>query len=149
VHHGNGTQDVFYADPSVFYFSVHQFPHYPGSGAAGETGTGAGEGYTLNVPLSPGAGDGEYLCVFRDKLVPALDAFRPEFVFISAGFDAHRRDPLASMDLTDEGYGRLTALVAGIAREHASGRLVSVLEGGYDLDALAASVAAHVQALTR
>ncbi len=147
VHHGNGTQDAFYADRSVFYFSVHQFPHYPGSGSAEETGTGKGEGYTLNVPLPAGSGDREYLSVFRDQLVPAMDRFRPEFVFISAGFDGHRRDPLAGMDLTDAGYAGLTSLVADIADEYALGRLVSVLEGGYDLDALSSSIAAHARTL--
>ena len=147
VHHGNGTQDTFYGDPSVFYFSTHQFPHYPGSGSAGETGEGAGEGSTLNVPLTSGPGDEEYLRVFNEKLIPAMESFQPEFVFISAGFDGHRRDPLSGMNLTGEGFGRLTSVVNGIAEKYAAGRLVSVLEGGYDLDGLAASVVAHLESL--
>jgi acetoin utilization deacetylase AcuC-like enzyme len=144
VHHGNGTQDTFYGDPSVFYFSSHQHPHYPGSGSAGETGEGAGEGFTLNAPLSSGSGDEEYLRVFSEKLAPAMDKFQPEFVFISAGFDGHRSDPLSSINLTGKGFGRLTAVVNGIAEKYAAGRLVSVLEGGYDLDGLSDSVAEHL-----
>ena len=147
VHHGNGTQGTFYADPTVFYFSTHQFPHYPGSGDSGEVGEGKGRGYTLNVPMRGGAGDEEYVAAFQELLVPAMEEFRPEFILISAGFDGHRRDPLAGIDLTTEGYGRLTSIVRGMADRHASGRLVSVLEGGYDLDALSDSVAEHIWVL--
>jgi acetoin utilization deacetylase AcuC-like enzyme len=147
VHHGNGTQEIFEADGSVFYFSTHQYPFYPGSGAAGETGRGEGRGSTLNVPLPPGAGDREYLAVFRDRLRPALDRFRPDVILISAGFDAHRSDPLAGMSLTEEGYAGMTAVVRDAAQAHGRGRLVSLLEGGYDLQALAASVEAHLRAL--
>ena len=147
VHHGNGTQDTFYRNPSVFYFSTHQYPHYPGSGSAGETGAGEGEGFTLNIPMNSGAGDEEYLRVFNEILVPAMDKFQPEFVFISAGFDGHMSDPLSSINLTGEGFGRLTAVVKGIADKYASGRLISVLEGGYDLDGLSDSVAEHIQGL--
>lgn len=148
VHHGNGTQDTFYGDPSVFYFSSHQYPHYPGSGSAGETGEGTGKGFTLNVPLSSGSGDEDYLRVFSEKLSPAMDEFQPEFVFISAGFDAHQSDPLSSINLTREGFGRLTTVVNGIAEKYAAGRLVSVLEGGYDLHGLADSVAEHLLVLS-
>jgi len=147
VHHGNGTQDTFYRDPFVFYFSTHQYPHYPGSGSAGETGAGEGEGLTLNIPMDSGAGDDEYLRVFNEKLVPAMGEFQPEFVFVSAGFDGHMSDPLSSINLTGEGFGRLTAVVKGIADKYASSRLISVLEGGYDLDGLSDSVAEHILGL--
>jgi acetoin utilization deacetylase AcuC-like enzyme len=147
VHHGNGTQHSFYDDPSILFFSTHQFPHYPGTGRSAEKGTGKGEGLTINVPLPAGEGDDEYQNIFERVLVPAADAFRPDFVIVSAGFDAHRDDPLASMGLTDEGYARLTGLVAGIARRHCAGRLLSCLEGGYHLPALAASVESHLSAL--
>ena len=147
VHHGNGTQHSFESDPSVLFFSTHQYPHYPGTGRASECGRGAGEGLTINVPMEAGEGDDEYRAEFQKGLVPAADAFKPEFVIISAGFDAHRDDPLASMGLTEEGYADLTNIVAGIARQHCQGRLLSALEGGYNLTALAASVERHIQAL--
>ncbi|MCP9470849.1 MAG: histone deacetylase [Nitrospira sp.] len=147
VHHGNGTQHSFEDDPSVLFFSAHQYPHYPGTGRETERGKGAGEGFTINVPMEAGEGDDEYRTVFRKVLVPAADGFKPEFVIISAGFDAHRDDPLASMALTEAGYADLTDIVAGIAKRHAQGRILSSLEGGYNLRALAASVEAHVQAL--
>jgi acetoin utilization deacetylase AcuC-like enzyme len=147
VHHGNGTQHSFEADPSVLFFSTHQYPHYPGTGRATESGTGPGQGLTINVPMEAGEGDDEYRAVFQKVLVPAADAFKPEFVIISAGFDAHRDDPLASMGLTEEGYADLTAIVAGIASQHCRGRLLSSLEGGYNLTALAASVERHIRAL--
>lgn len=147
VHHGNGTQHSFESDASVLFFSTHQYPHYPGTGRASECGRGAGEGLTINVPMEAGEGDDEYRAVFQKVLVPAADAFKPEFVIISAGFDAHRDDPLASMGLTEEGYADLTNIVAGIARQHCQGRLLSALEGGYNLTALAASVERHIQAL--
>lgn len=147
VHHGNGTQHSFEDDPSVLFFSTHQYPHYPGTGRAIERGRGAGEGFTINVPMEAGEGDEEYRAVFQKMLVPAADAFKPEFVIISAGFDAHKDDPLASMGLTEEGYEDLTGIVAGIARRHANGRILSSLEGGYHLTSLAASVDRHIQAL--
>jgi acetoin utilization deacetylase AcuC-like enzyme len=147
VHHGNGTQHSFEDDPSVLFFSTHQYPHYPGTGRATEGGRGAGEGFTINVPMKAGEGDEEYRVVFQKSLVPAADAFKPDFVIISAGFDAHKDDPLASMALTDEGYADLTGIVAGIAGRHAGGRLLSSLEGGYHLPALAGSVDRHIQAL--
>lgn len=147
VHHGNGTQHSFEDDPSILFFSTHQYPHYPGTGRGTERGKGAGEGFTINVPMEAGEGDEEYRAVFQKSLVPAADKFRPEFVIISAGFDAHKDDPLASMGLTEAGYAELTEIVAGIAKRHANGRILSSLEGGYNLTALAASVEAHVKAL--
>ena len=147
VHHGNGTQHAFYDDASVLFFSTHQFPYYPGTGGAMETGEGRGKGLTINVPLSGGQGDDEYREVFQKVLVPTADTFQPEFVVISAGFDAHRDDPLASMDLTEEGYGELTSLVATIAKNFSCGRILACLEGGYHLQALAGSVDRHLQAL--
>jgi len=147
VHHGNGTQHSFEDDHSVLFFSTHQYPHYPGTGRATERGRGAGDGLTINVPMEPGEGDEEYRAVFQKSLVPAADAFRPDFVIISAGFDAHKDDPLASMELTEAGYADLTGIVAGIAKRHAGGRILSSLEGGYHLTSLAASVDRHIQAL--
>ena len=147
VHHGNGTQHLFEEDGSVFYFSTHQFPFYPGTGARGESGRGAGRGATLNVPLPAGSGDDEYLRVFREVLRPAIDRFAPDAVLISAGFDAHRADPLAAMDLTEDGYAGMTRVVREAAERHCGGRIVSLLEGGYDLEALGASVEAHLGAL--
>ncbi len=147
VHHGNGTQHTFEEDRSVLFFSTHQYPHYPGTGRATETGTGEGEGYTINVPMSGGEGDEEYVDVFERVLVPAADRFRPDAVIISTGFDAHRDDPLANMGLTEAGYAALTRIVADIAKRHSRHRLISCLEGGYHLTALAASVEAHVRAL--
>jgi len=147
VHHGNGTQRLFEDDDTVFYFSTHQYPFYPGSGACAERGRDRGAGFTLNVPMPAGSGDGEYLAVFRDLLLPALDRFRPEFILISAGFDAHRDDTLAGMRLTEAGYAALTTLVKEAADRLCGGRIVALLEGGYDLRALAASVEAHLRAL--
>ncbi len=144
VHHGNGTQHIFEGDADVFYFSLHQWPLYPGTGAAGEKGKGAGEGATLNCPLPPGAGDAAFLGVLRDRLVPAADRFRPDFVLISAGFDAHVSDPLAGLSVTTEAYREATKILLDLADRHADGRVVSLLEGGYDLDALAESVVTHV-----
>jgi acetoin utilization deacetylase AcuC-like enzyme len=147
VHHGNGTQHSFYQDPTVLFFSTHQFPHYPGTGRASERGEGAAEGLTINVPMVQGQGDAEYREMFERILVPAADQFKPEFVVISAGFDAHRNDPLASMDLTEEGYATLTRIVTDIAQRHSRGRVLSSLEGGYNLEALGASVERHVRGL--
>jgi len=147
VHHGNGTQHAFYNDASVLFFSTHQFPFYPGTGQAMETGEGEGKGLTINVPLSGGQGDDEYREIFQNVLVPAADVFRPEFVLISAGFDAHRDDPLARMELTEQGYAELTGIVASIAGNHAGGKILACLEGGYHLQALAGSVDQHLQVL--
>lgn len=148
VHHGNGTQHAFEADPTVLYISLHQFPLYPNSGRRHENGIGAGEGFTVNLPLAAGATDTDYTRVFREDVQPAIARFRPELILISAGFDAHRDDPLAGMQLTEEGFAEMTRALCAMAAEHARGRLVSVLEGGYNLDALAASVAAHLEVLT-
>ena len=147
VHHGNGTQHAFYNDDTVMFFSTHQFPFYPGTGYAKETGHGKGKGFTINVPLSGGQGNEEYGAVFQNVLVPAAEAFQPEFVVISAGFDAHRDDPLASMNLTRQGYKDLTTIVASIAKNFSGGRLLACLEGGYHLQALAGSVDQHIQEL--
>lgn len=144
VHHGNGTQQIFYEDPTVLYFSIHQFPLYPGTGTERETGTGAGEGYTLNCPLPPGKGDEQYVSVFEKILVPALKSFSPDFILVSAGFDAHREDPLAGMQVTEAGFGELTRIVKTSADALCQGRLVSCLEGGYNLGALALSVEQHL-----
>ena len=147
VHHGNATQDVFYSDPSVLYFSTHQYPFYPGTGSEQEKGLGPGHGMNINVPLPAGSGDSDVIRAFREKLVPAAESFRPEFVLISAGFDGHRRDPLAQFQLTENGYAALTRIVKEIAERFAGGRLVSVLEGGYNLEALSRSVEAHIRVL--
>jgi acetoin utilization deacetylase AcuC-like enzyme len=147
VHHGNGTQHTFEDDPSVLFFSTHQFPFYPGTGRTSERGTGAGVGYTLNVPLAVGCGDGEYREVFEKILYPAAQAFKPELVLVSAGFDAHRDDPLAGMNVTEDGYAQMTSIVRDIAERYSEGRLVSLLEGGYNLEALARSVERHLHVL--
>jgi acetoin utilization deacetylase AcuC-like enzyme len=143
VHHGNGTQACFYDDPSLFYASTHQFPLYPGTGAASETGVGN----IVNVPLPPMAGSRQFRLGFSRDILPALDAFRPEMVLISAGFDAHRSDPLAQLLLDEADYSWVTEELVAIARRHAGGRMVATLEGGYDLAALGASAAAHVRVL--
>jgi len=147
VHHGNGTQHIFYDDPSVFYFSVHQYPHYPGTGSAGETGSGAGQGYTLNVPLPAGSGDAEYVNVFKNILIPAALGFDPDIVLVSAGFDAHIDDPLAGMAVTTAGFGRMASIVSSIADRCCDGRLAITLEGGYDLNALSHSVLAVLKVM--
>jgi acetoin utilization deacetylase AcuC-like enzyme len=147
VHHGNGTQAIFYDDPGVLFFSTHQYPFYPGTGAVSETGRGPGEGYTVNVPLSPDAGDGDLLLAFTELLRPIAEAYRPDIVLVSAGFDAHRHDPLGNFAMTEEGFADLCGVVQEIARTHADGRLVLLLEGGYDLDALAGSAHACTQVL--
>jgi acetoin utilization deacetylase AcuC-like enzyme len=143
VHHGNGTQARFADDPTLFYASTHQSPLYPGTGAASETGVGN----IVNVPLPPLAGSRQFRMAMSQKILPALDAFRPEMVLISAGFDAHRHDPLAQLLLEEADYTWATEQLVDIARRHAGGRVVATLEGGYDLPALAASAAAHVRAL--
>ena len=147
VHHGNGTQDIFYEDGSVFFFSTHQSPWYPGTGRTDETGAGAGKGTTLNCPLPAFSGRKEIFACFEEKLIPAMEKFRPEFVLISAGFDSRMEDPLGHFLLTDEDFADLTRLVSGIATRHAGGRIVSMLEGGYNLPGLASAATAHVTAL--
>jgi len=140
VHHGNGTQHSFYDDRGVLYVSTHQYPYYPGTGAAEEVGRGQGEGYTVNLPLSPGWGDAEYQELFQWVIDPLCRQFDPEFVLISAGFDAHVRDPLGGMEVTAEGFGSMARVLLRIARDHAQGRCAAVLEGGYDLEGLQRSV---------
>ena len=149
VHHGNGTQEAFYGDPSVLYFSTHRYPFYPGTGAASETGVREGKGTTLNVPMPAGSGRAEFLAAFQEQLVPAAEAFRPDFVLVSAGFDTHGEDPLGGMRLTDADFGALAAVVAAIAETHCGGRLVASLEGGYALQAEARGVAEVLRAFLR
>ena len=146
-HHGNGTQDIFYEDGSVFFFSTHHYGAYPGTGHPSETGMGQGAGTALNVPLPAGASDAAILDAFQNKLVPAVKAFRPEFILISAGFDAMRNDLLGQFDVTPEGFAAITRVVSSLAAEFAHGRVVSVLEGGYRLDGLGECVVAHLNSL--
>jgi acetoin utilization deacetylase AcuC-like enzyme len=147
VHHGNGTQALFYGDPRVLYVSSHQWPFYPGTGGLDEVGEGQGRGFNVNLPLPAGQGDGEYSRVYREIVEPIGRAFDPQIVLVSAGFDAHRGDPLAGMDLTPAGFAELMDVCLGIASGAARGRVVAVLEGGYGLPALALAGAAVVQAL--
>ena len=143
VHHGNGTQDIFLREPRVLFISTHQQPLYPGTGGADERGVGN----IVNAPLSPGEGSYEFRTLWNDVLLPRLHAFKPQLVLVSAGFDAHQRDPLANLELQAEDYAWITERLVDLAHAHAGGRLVSTLEGGYDLQALAASASAHVSAL--
>jgi len=147
VHHGNGTQEMFFADPRVLYVSLHQWPFYPGTGATTEVGEGAGRGYTVNVPLSAGAGTAEYAAAFERVISPILESFAPELVLVSAGFDAHRADPLAGMLLEASTYAWMTGELTRAAERSAHGRIALLLEGGYDLSALELSLAASVKAL--
>ncbi len=147
VHHGNGTQEAFLYDPSVLYCSLHQYPHYPGTGWLREVGKGDGEGYTVNIPLPPGTGDAGYLYALDNVLVPVAREFKPEFVLLSAGFDPHIDDPLASMCVTSHGFGLLMDVIRGIAEEQSKGRLVATLEGGYNLSAIADSASAVFNSL--
>jgi acetoin utilization deacetylase AcuC-like enzyme len=151
VHHGNGTQAAFEADPSILFISLHQDPRtcYPGSGYAWETGEGAGQGTVINLPMDPGSGDAEYLAAFHGRVLPALDAFKPEMLLISAGFDAHRDDPLAQIELSEEAFEQMTRLLVQAADVHTKGRLISALEGGYNLRALGRSVVRHLAGLQR
>ncbi len=147
LHHGNGTQTIFFDRPDVLFFSSHQWPEYPGTGAAGEVGSGAGKGFTVNVPLPAGCDDRDFAAVYQQLLLPIADLYRPQLVLVSAGFDAHLRDPLGRMRLTEAGFVILLDLVRQVALRHAGGRLALVLEGGYDLTGLAASVVACVRSL--
>jgi acetoin utilization deacetylase AcuC-like enzyme len=147
VHHGNGTQHAFEDRSDVLYFSTHQYPFYPGTGAAGEAGGGEGLGFTVNVPLPAGMGDADFAAVFGEVLVPVAELYRPQLVLVSAGFDAHRDDPLGGMEVTAEGFAHLCGVVSGIADRHAGGRLILILEGGYDLRGLAESAAACARVL--
>jgi len=144
VHHGNGTQAVAEIDPTLFFASTHQYPFYPGTGSARERGI---DGNVVNVPLRAGSGSREFRAAWSEHILPALERFAPELVMVSAGFDAHKADPLAQLSLDAEDFGWVTRELVEIARQHGRGRLVSTLEGGYDLDALGQSAAAHVRAL--
>jgi acetoin utilization deacetylase AcuC-like enzyme len=146
VHHGNGSQDIFWADKTVMYCSTHQMPLYPGTGAVGESGE---HNTVVNAPLRPGDGGEAFRAAFTERILPRLDDFRPELVIISAGFDAHMRDPLANLNLDEDDFAWVTRKVMEVADRCAEGRVVSVLEGGYDLEALGNSAAAHVTALMR
>ena len=150
VHHGNGTQACLESDPTVLFISLHQDPRtsYPGSGHAYETGEGAGEGFTINLPLQPGSDDEDYLRTIDQRVVPALNEFRPEVLLMSAGFDAHVEDPLAQMNVSEEGFEQITRRLVAVADQHCNGRVVSVLEGGYNLRALGRSVVRHLIALS-
>ena len=148
VHHGNGTQEIFYEDGSVFYFSTHQLPWYPGTGHTEEKGAGKGLGCIMNCPFRAGAGRKEMLPAFTERLLPAMEKFKPELVLISAGFDGHEEDPLGRLKLTDADFVELTRLVVDLARQYANGHLVSLLEGGYNLETLGKTVAGHIRALT-
>jgi acetoin utilization deacetylase AcuC-like enzyme len=146
VHHGNGTQAAFEDDPTVLFISLHQDPRtlYPGSGHGYEAGCGKGEGFTLNIPMTPGADDTDYLAAFDTRVLPVLDTYRPEALLISAGFDAHHADPLAQIQLSEECYEQMTRLLVQVAETHCGGRVISALEGGYDLRALGRSVVRHL-----
>ncbi len=147
VHHGNGTQDIFFEDGSVFFASTHQWPWYPWTGSSDETGLGAGKGATLNIPLPAGSGDKDLIGALEAKLRPAAHAFKPDAVLISAGFDSRTGDPLGRFRVTDNGYQRMTQILLEIAKESAEGRLISALEGGYSLEGLRKAVPAHIATL--
>ena len=149
VHHGNGTQNIFYEDSSVLFFSTHQSPWYPGTGAVNESGEGAGEGFTINCPFPAGAGRHEILGAFQNQLIPAAEDFQPDLVLISAGFDSRGGDPLGNFLLTDQDFADLTTLMMEVADRYAGGRVVSVLEGGYNLAGLTAAVRAHATSLEK
>ncbi|HYS54913.1 MAG TPA: histone deacetylase [Thermoanaerobaculia bacterium] len=147
VHHGNGTQHLFEERDDVFYASMHRYPFYPGTGAAGEIGVGAGRGFTRNIPFPEGTGDAQYLRAVEDDIVRVIEDYRPNAILLSSGFDAHRRDPLGGMAVTEHAYGEITTRIVEAAERHAAGRVLSLLEGGYDMEGLAASVDEHVRAL--
>jgi len=149
VHHGNGTQNIFVEDPSVFFFSIHEHPSflYPGTGRRWEIGKGPGEGTTLNAPMAPGAGDEDYRMTFEQQLTPAVARFRPEILLVSAGFDAHRDDPLADIQLSDEGFRFMTRHVVELANAYCGGKVVSILEGGYEISSLTSCIEIHIREL--
>jgi acetoin utilization deacetylase AcuC-like enzyme len=147
VHHGNGTQDAFYTDPKVLYFSTHQYPFYPGTGWMDETGSGEGEGTTVNFPMAAGWGNDEYLRAFNEVLVPVARVFQPQFILVSAGFDAHWADQLAMMRVSIEGFAQMVTILKELAAELCRGRLVFALEGGYNLQVVASSVKATLDVL--
>src|SRR3990170_7285996 len=147
VHHGNGTQNAFYNDPAVFYVSLHQEYLFPGTGRSDETGNGDGKGFTMNLPLPHGQGDKEYISLFKKRIYPKIINYKPDLIMISAGFDAHINDPLGSMNITSEGFGKLTDIICEASDKVCKGRIVSVLEGGYNLEALGESVVFHLKSL--
>lgn len=147
VHHGNGTQHLFESRDDVFYASLHRFPFYPGTGAAHEIGTGRGRGYTKNLPFDEGAGDAEYLAAIEEEIMPAIDAYRPHAILLSAGFDAHRLDEMGGMNVTEKAFREMSQRMIEAAKQHCGGRILSLLEGGYDPEGLASSVAEHVDVL--
>jgi acetoin utilization deacetylase AcuC-like enzyme len=148
VHHGNGTQEMFWRDPRVLYVSLHQWPFYPGTGSVDEVGQGEGRGFNVNVPLSAGAEPGDYGAAFDRLILPILDEYKPELVLVSAGYDAHRDDPLASMQLDADAYASMTASLRAVADRHAAGKIALFLEGGYNLSALETSFAASLRTLS-
>jgi len=147
LHHGNGTQNAFYEDPQVLYFSTHQYPYYPGSGSVDEDGQGKGKGFTVNVPLPGGQGDQDFEAIFKEILKPIATQFKPQLILVSAGYDIYSQDPLGAMDVTPEGFATLTSLIMDMARSSCQGRVVITLEGGYHLDGLRDSVKATIKEL--
>jgi acetoin utilization deacetylase AcuC-like enzyme len=147
VHHGNGTQEAFYDDPSVLFISTHQYPFYPGTGGVAEVGVKDGTGFTMNVPLPAGCGDAEYLRVFRDVVIPAVESFVPDWILVSAGFDPHRHDPLAGMNVTEDGFSMMSLAMLQLAKTYCGGKIAFLLEGGYDLAALKSSIAGVLETL--
>jgi len=147
VHHGNGTQHLFEERDDVYYASMHRYPFYPGTGAANEIGVDKGRGFTKNIPFPEGTGDADYLRAVEDDIVRTIDDYRPNAILLSSGFDAHRRDPLGGMRVSEHAYGEITRRIVESAQRHAAGRVLSLLEGGYDMEGLAASVDEHVRAL--
>lgn len=147
VHHGNGTQSLFEDRDDVYYASIHRYPFYPGTGAAEEIGVGRGRGFTRNIPMDGGLGDAAYLRAVEDDIVSVIDDYRPDAILLSSGFDAHRRDPLGGMRVSETAYGEITRRIVETADRHCQGRVLSLLEGGYDMEGLAASVAEHVNSL--
>jgi acetoin utilization deacetylase AcuC-like enzyme len=146
VHHGNGTQHLFEERDDVYYASIHRYPFYPGTGAANEIGIGAGRGFTKNIPVRAGEGDAAWMRATEDVVVRIIDDYRPDTILLSSGFDAHQRDPLGGMNVTEHAYGELTRRIVEAANRHSRGRVLSLLEGGYDLQGLTASVSEHVNA---
>ncbi len=148
IHHGNGTQNSFYNNPGVLYFSTHQYPYYPGSGAMEETGAVEGRGYTVNVPLNGGQDGDDFVRIFKEILAPVADEYKPEFILVSAGYDIYCGDPLGTMDVTPEGFYKMTDFLKKMAEKHCEGRILHVLEGGYNVMGIADSVKFTIQALT-
>jgi acetoin utilization deacetylase AcuC-like enzyme len=147
IHHGNGTQNSFYDDPTVYYISTHQEYMFPGTGRSDETGNGDGKGFTMNFPLPSGQGDKEYISLFKKRIYPEIINYKPDLIMISAGFDTHMADPLGGMNISSEGFGKLTNIICEAADEVCKGRIVSILEGGYNLEALGESVVFHLKSL--